>query len=335
MARRKVLVTGASGFIGRAVCGLLAAEGHLVRCGTRSGVLPAGFPAGLTVQPLDLDRPDQVRAAMAGVDAVVHAACGRVEAMAGQLATLLDAAGRADVPRIVHFSAIAVYGAATGRVDETRPPAPLDAYGRAKVACEQLLQHWTDDGRCVIALRPGIVYGPRSPLWNEKLARRIRAGAWGTFGRQGEGTAALVHVDDVARAVAAALECARAPGWRALNITGPQAPTWNAYFTAIADVLGVPLREIGPRAQRRARVLAVPAKAWRRLGLPGLERAALAPTAGEMALFARRATYPADLACAMLPGWRPQVADYQGELRRIHGRPAVADPVGNRDIGIA
>lgn len=325
--RFNVLVTGATGFIGRAVCRTLAAQGHKVRAGSRKARrgTAAADGGGIQAYPLDLDRAEPVRAAVEGMDAIVHAAYGRVDAMPEQLARLLDAASAGQVPRLVHFSSIAVYGNATGIVDEQTPAVPpLDAYGTAKIQCEQLLQGWARPGRIVTALRPGIVYGPHSPFWNDKIEQRIRAGAWGTFGTAGEGTAALVHVDDVVDAVAAALTRSAEPSWLALNITGPQAPSWNAYFQAIADALGSPLPPIGAPALARARSLVLFAKVWRRLGLSGLDRWALAPTAGELALFARHATYPNALARQVL-GWTPQ-RDFHAELRSIHGAPAARRP---------
>lgn len=322
--RLNVLVTGATGFIGRAVCRTLAAQGHTVRAGSRKAARGTASAAGIQIYPLDLDQAEPVRAAVAGMDAIVHAAYGRVDAMPEQLARLLDAAAAGHVTRLVHFSSIAIYGSATGTVLEQTPPVPpLDAYGTAKIQCEQLLRTWAQPGRIVTALRPGIVYGPHSPFWNDKIERRIRAGAWGTFGPAGEGIAALVHVDDVADAVAAALHRAAEPSWLALNITGPQSPTWNAYFQAVADALGSPLRPIEMQALGRAQPLALFAKVWRRLGLPGLERWALAPTAGELALFARHASYPNALARQVL-NWTPR-RDFQVELQAIHGaRPARA-----------
>lgn len=315
-----ILVTGATGFIGRVVCRALATTGYRVRAGCRQPALPTELSANgvITAQVLDLDRPEGLPAALAGVDAIVHAAYGRVEAMPAQLDGLLRAAERAGVGRIVHFSSIAVYGNATGRVDETRSPErPIGAYGRAKIRCEERLRAWAQPGRCAIALRPGIVYGPGSPFWNEKIERRIRAGIWGTFGRQGEGTAALVHVEDVARSVVAALSASPARPWLAVNITGPDSPTWNAYFTAMAETLGVTLREITPAMLKGHAAGGLLARTWRRTHLPGLKRWALAALPGELALFARRANYPNDLARHMLD-WSP-TADFRVELKAIHG----------------
>jgi len=326
--RLKVLVTGAGGFIGSAVCRALVAQGHFVHAGFRRtpSLAESGPGPRIVPRPLDLDQPDQVRAAVAGMDAIVHAAYGRLEAMPDQLARLTDAAEAADVRRFVHFSSIAVYGAATGEVNEAHPPVPpIDAYGAAKIRCEEQLMAWARPGRVVTALRPGIVYGPHSPFWNDKIERRIRVGAWGTFGPAGEGTAALVHVADVAAGVAAALRRAPEPAWLQLNLTGPQCPTWNTYFSALAAALGVELRALTAPELSRMRALAPFAKVWRRLGLPGLQRWALAPGRGELALFARHAVYPSDRARELL-GWAP-TRDFRVELQAIHGGRSGPRPI--------
>ena len=80
----------------------------------------------------------------------------------------------------------------------------------------------------------------------------------------------------------------------AVHLTGPDLPTWNAYFTALARAIGAPeLPAWSPEQLRRTMRLAPWAKGWQRLGLPGGERLALAPAAGELALFARKARYSA------------------------------------------
>ena len=172
-------------------------------------------------------------------------------------------------------------------------------------------------------LRPGIVYGAGSAFWVDKLAERIRAGAWGDFGEAGEGAAALIHVDDLAGMIAelaARLTSAArdaAPPFAALHAVGPETPSWNAYFAAMAAGLRQPSPRLTPGALTRRRALRVPAKLWRRLGLPGGRALALAPTGGELALFARRAVYCGEKAKAL--GLAPRIGLEEG-LRRTELR---------------
>jgi nucleoside-diphosphate-sugar epimerase len=221
------------------------------------------------------------------------------------------------VNRLIALSSIAVYGEAAGRVGETTAPAgALDAYARGKLACETLYRSWASEaGRAALVLRPGIVYGAGSRFWIDKLAARIRAGAWGEFGARGEGIAPLIHAADAAGFIALAagerLADARS---RTINLVGPETPSWNAYFRALADTLGAaPLPCWSARELAARQALAIGAKAWTRLGLPGARAAALAPSAGEIALFSRKAQYSTGAARAL--GFAPRIGLAEGLAR--------------------
>ncbi len=307
----RVLVTGAGGFIGGAVVYALRAAGSRVKAGLRRGVDAPGAVF------CDLDAPDSLTEALAGVDLVVHAAYGDVAAMQAQTEALLAAMSRAGVARLIALSSIAVYGEAEGVVDETAPPrGRLDPYGAAKVACETAVRRWVEGApdRHAVLLRPGIVYGAGSRFWVDKLAERIRARAWGDLGAQGEGLAALIHVDDLAAMIVWLAASEALPPNVTLNAVGPETPSWNAYFAALAETLRTPLPRWSAREVGRRRALALPAKAWRRLGLPGGRAWALGPTRGELALFSRRASYSMEAARRL--GLAPRVRLEEG-LRRL------------------
>ena len=287
-----ILVTGARGFIGAAAVLALREAGFRVGAGARGSPEPAGAIF------CDLDAPASLPEALRGVETVVHAAYGDIAAMPRQTLALLDAMAGAGAKNLIMLSSIAVYGEAEGPVDEATPPrGRLDPYGAAKVACEAAIRAWAQGPRRAVLLRPGIVYGAGSRFWIDKLAQRIRVGAWGEMGAQGQGVAALIHVDDLTAMIAGLAARLSSPARSdlepciALNAVGPETPCWNAYFAALAEALNarLPRWSAGQLARRRA--LAPPAKVWRRLGLPGGRALALGPTGGELALFARRAVY--------------------------------------------
>lgn len=310
-----VLVTGAGGFIGARVATELSGRGIHVRAGVRRRAASA---AGIDRIGCDLDTPADIARAVAGADAVVHAAYGSDAAMVRQCADLLAEMTRAGVGNLVYFSSIAVYGEREGQISEASTPVgALGRYGEAKRACEALIGRWVGDAvpapRRAVILRPGIVYGTGSRFWIDKLVERIDSGAWGTFGARGEGSAALVHVDDVAAITAAASlklvspERALLAPVEAVHLVGPETPTWNAYFAAVAERAGSEaLGEIGSGGLVLRRAFGGAAKVWRRLGLPGGRAAALSPASGELALFARRARYADDRAAALF-GVRPAI----------------------------
>ncbi len=313
----RILVTGGTGFIGARVTKALRAAGHETLAGTRRTVSQAGLIA------CDLDKPAEVKGALAGIDTVVHCAYGDESIMPRQCATLLAAMAAAGVTRIVYFSSIAVYGDKDG---------PVDGYGRAKMDCETLLRGWeqADGNRRAIIVRPGIVYGAGSRFWIDKMAERIRLGLWGDFGAAGDGWAHLVHVDDVAAVTVAAVELFQDDATRgeipALDIAGPERPSWNAYFKALAAALGAPaLPEIGPTMLRWWSARAFAAKVWRRVGLPGGYRASLAPAPGELALFRRRLNLDTNSATAIL-GLSPKLTLREGLARSLTSQETRPEP---------
>lgn len=317
----KVLVTGGRGFIGAAIVAALGRSGFSVVSGQRNNASPPAIAC-------DLDNAAQVSAALSGVALVVHTAYGDVAAMPRQCANLLTAMAESGANSLVYFSSIAVYGARAGHIVESdESVGALDAYASGKLACERQVRAWAEDpahpDRRAIVLRPGIVYGRGSRYWIDRLAQRIRAGVWGDFGAAGDGVAALIHIDDLADLVTRATrhlsedERAALPCVVTLNAVGADTPSWNAYFGALASALGAPaLPSLDAAALALRAPLALAAKVWRRLGLPGLEKQALIPVAGELALFARKANYDISAARGVL-GFAPTVSMRDGLERSL------------------
>ena len=165
-----ILVTGAAGFIGRALCGELVRHGHTVRGLTRGAASPI---AGVVLRAIGTIDPQTDWAPhLEGVDIVVHlatsahrpvsAAAGAIEAEAA--AALALAASAAGAGRLVHVSSIRAMGDATrpgSRWRDSDPPSPRDAYGRAKLAIEQAITAAAKTHRLdLVILRPPLVYGP-------------------------------------------------------------------------------------------------------------------------------------------------------------------------------
>jgi nucleoside-diphosphate-sugar epimerase len=164
-----VLVTGASGFIGSAVVAALARDGYTVRAAVRRP--DVAFPDGVdVVQHGDLTQPVDWRPLLDGVAQVVHLAGiahtgGRADTATydrvNRLATeeLATAAAAAGVSRFVFISSIRAQTgpAADHALTERDPPAPVDAYGRSKLAAEGAVRAL---GVPFTILRPVLLYGP-------------------------------------------------------------------------------------------------------------------------------------------------------------------------------
>jgi len=213
----KVLVTGASGFLGSHVVEALADAGHSVRALVR----PTSKTRHLEERGVEravgaIDAPDTLLAAVEGCDGIVNCAGltkARNEAefdlvnAAGPVA-LLDAALAAGTKlrRFVHVSSLAAAGpsrADTAR-EENEPCEPLTAYGRSKRRGEEALLARAADAPITV-LRPPVIYGPRDAEIFDlfKLARKGRIAPI-----LGDGTTriSMIYGPDCARAARLCLE---------------------------------------------------------------------------------------------------------------------------------
>lgn len=176
------LITGAAGFLGRALAGRLAAAGLPVRCLLRPGADASRLQLpGVEIFRGDLLDPASDDAALAGVGRAWHLAAlvrpaGFLVSRSGLLerframneevpARLAAAAARAGVRRFVHFSTISALGPGEGLRDDAAP-RPLTLYGKSKLAGERRFRAEADrSGLDHVVLRPSMVYGPGAAGW--------------------------------------------------------------------------------------------------------------------------------------------------------------------------
>ncbi|MSO85834.1 MAG: NAD-dependent epimerase/dehydratase family protein [Rhodospirillales bacterium] len=172
----RILVTGANGWIGRAVCADLTGRGHEVVAAVRRPDRAAGIACARSVAVGAIGPGTDWRAALEGVTAVVHTAA-RVHVPAATdpesfavnvegTRALALAAAAAGVRRFVFLSTVKVLGETTENrapFSETDPPAPdpNDAYARSKAAAEtELANVAAARNLAIVILRPPLVYGP-------------------------------------------------------------------------------------------------------------------------------------------------------------------------------
>jgi nucleoside-diphosphate-sugar epimerase len=182
----RILVTGAAGFIGRALCAGLAERGHAVLGLSRRPaepipeieLRPIGDIGPTTDWSGHLNRIEIVvhlanRAHHAGREAVDHS-----EAQAARV--LAHSAAEAGVRRLIHMSSVRAMGEATlpgMPLRETDPPRPHDSYGRGKLAVEHaLLAAARETGIEIVILRPPLVYGPGVRANFRALMRLVASG---------------------------------------------------------------------------------------------------------------------------------------------------------------
>jgi nucleoside-diphosphate-sugar epimerase len=246
----KVLVLGGSGYIGSRLCAMLAAAGWAQ---VVSGSARRATPGVAHVQ-VDTTDLASVTRAVQGMDAVVNCVAGSARAIAEGAKVLVQACKGADCSRVIHLSSMAVYGRHEGDVQERSPlDGKLGWYARAKCEAERHMASFAQAGNSVVIFRPGCVWGPGSELWVGRIARYLRARRLGDLGAEGDGWSNLVHVDDVCRAVIAALRMPQADRQiRTYNLAAPDSPRWNQYFVDLALAIGAtPVRRI-PALQLRA-----------------------------------------------------------------------------------
>jgi nucleoside-diphosphate-sugar epimerase len=291
-------LTGATGFIGQYLLREMPKRGHRVRALLRRPVSLPSETASAVIG--DLARPQNMSAALAGVDAVVHSA-GLAHAMSGvpeddyrllnteATIRLARAARRAGAKRFVFLSSIRAQSGPTADtvLTEALAPRPTDAYGRSKLAAEQGLAELDLDW---VSLRAVLVYGPGVKGNMAQLVRLARSPfplpiASLTARRS------LLALENLSAAIDAVLE---APGTlrRVFIVADPQALTIAEMIAALRGGLS-----------RRPNVFALP---------PALLELALRAARREEIYQRLSGPLIADPAALMSLGWAPRLATRDG-----------------------
>ncbi|KVT63994.1 NAD-dependent dehydratase [Burkholderia ubonensis] len=223
-----ILVCGANGFIGRALCARLEAGGHRVVRGVHAGRRAAG-PGEIAIDYARDVRPEHWRARLDGIDAVVNAV-GMLTGRRGVTldavhraapCALFDACCRAGVRRIVQISALGVERGDT-------------AYFASKLAADAYLQTLPIDFRIV---RPTLVYGATGA--SARYFRMLASLPVHVLPAGGRQLLRPVHVDDLAELVARLIE-RPAAGGRIVDVVGADEVEYREMLAIYRRAMGFP-----------------------------------------------------------------------------------------------
>jgi nucleoside-diphosphate-sugar epimerase len=243
----RVLVTGASGMLGRATATALLERGDEVTVLQRR---PAGLPCAEVLG--DVADPSALRRAAHGQDAVVHLAAkvdvvGRwpeyVRANVGGTRSVVAACRDAGVGRLVHVSSpsVAHAGVALSGVG-AEPANPVHArgnYSRSKAVAEQEALAADTAGLAVLAVRPHLVWGPGDTQLVGRIVERARAGRLPVLG-SGAALIDTTYVDNAAAALVAAVDACGPVHGEALVVTNGEPRPVGEVLARLCRAAGVP-----------------------------------------------------------------------------------------------
>lgn len=320
----RVLLTGASGFLGRHLAAAFTARGDEVTAVVRPQSDTAPLQQlGIRLATATLEQSDRLADAMRGVDAVVHG-IAKVhthgpwsefrEVTVEGTRRVLAAATAANVPHFLHLSSVGVYGwpRPDGRpfteTDQTGHIYRWNYYSRAKHLAEE---HIRQSALPFTIFRPTLIYGPGDTGTLGRIVSALRAGKLKIIG-PGDNRLSLIYVSDVVDAVVAAAHTPASRG-EIYNVAADETClTQYEFLAALCRLTGTPLpaQHVGfTTAHRLAFLSECVAHATRFAVCPPLTRLAV------LLLGGRRA-YASDKLRQQL-GWQPRVAMPEGLARSV------------------
>ncbi len=232
----KILVTGATGFIGYEVSSLLSLRGLRPRLMVRRpvrGMLVKSLDAEL--RQGDLKRPESLHRLVQDIDTIIHlGAMATFESYHKVRSSIVDgsrnlmsAAIDAGVQRFVYGGSLLIYADQTTPIDQDTVPRPLSGYGKAKLEAETMLAEMARGaGIRFCSLRLPHVYGAKSLLFYQIRKRRL------IFPGAGNNIFGHLHVTDAARAL---IEAAQTEMQGTYVIADDLSCSWNDFFEIVQN----------------------------------------------------------------------------------------------------
>ena len=307
---KRVLITGATGFIGGALARRLADAGaHVTGLGRNLAAATHLREASVMLRQADLLDAAAMHDAVAGQDVLFHVAAWlsrrhgqESEAYRLNVTATLELvrmARNAGISRFIHVSSVATYGPPRdGSISEQQPLSTTqrDIYGRTKAIGETEARGLAQEINLPLTVvRPGMVYGPRARAWTVNMLTLVQKRTPVILGR-GDGYACPVYIDNLLDGMLLAGSQTAAAG-NAFNFCDPPI-TWRQFFTYYGDMCG----------RRPVSLPLFLAKPIIRYVRPG------GITPDLLAFYTAKAIYPTTKAEQLL-GYRPRVSIAEGMRR--------------------
>ncbi len=256
LTNKKILITGATGFIGGAVARRLLAEGHAVRVLARDPARAREFSRlGAEVARGDVLNRASLRAAVAGCQVVIHCAGAINLFVADEVYWQINADGsnkicqvalEAGVERLLYTSSMTVHGVAPGTNLHEKAPMQLsgDAYVDTKIEGERIAQAWYEKGLPVVIVRPSQVYGPQDGTWTLTPFKLIKRNLM-MYADGGRGLLQPIFIEDLVDGYLAAL--AKGKCGEAYLLVGGEVVEVRHFFGFYAQMLGKKWIHSAPR----------------------------------------------------------------------------------------
>jgi len=248
-----ILVTGGTGFTGKALVKRLLDEGHaVVALDYKEGLKTKELEQwGATVVIGSVTDEAIVNRCMAGIDVVHHLAAAFREldvpdsyyedVNVNGTKIVLEAALQAGVKKLIYCSTCGVHGNIDHPPgDENAPIKPADYYQRTKYEAEPLVLSYFEKGMKTVILRPAAIYGPGDPERFQMIFKRVAKGVFPIFGN-GRTLYHPLYIDNLVDAFVLAMEGGKGNG-QAYLIADEEYLEIEKLVHKVADALGVTVR---------------------------------------------------------------------------------------------
>lgn len=273
----RVAVTGGSGMLGASLVRRLHGSGYSVHSIDLNA--PPEPIEGVQYTTADVRNTADMETAFAGADAVVHTAAALPSYPAdtirsiivGGTRSVLTAARKQRVSRVIHISSTAVYGLPRlVPTPETHPREPVDAYSAAKAGAEEVCEQFRAEGLCVAMLRPKTFLGPGRMGLFAMLFEWAEEGHNFPILGTGDVRIQMFAVEDLVQTVLGMLHVPAAIANDTYNVAAAEFGTLREDFQAVLDAAG-----------HGKRVVSIPARPAV-VALDLLQRARLSPVYGRL-----------------------------------------------------